>query len=153
MRLVDAGRIQYVDDVIGGARLRIGIDGWRNIRRRKPPRRKGDAAMATRKEIELWFPAPVIATELMDENDRRARSRALVEQPHTIACRRKAHRKLLQGMISSEAGSHFSGSWPFAAIADIVDDHAAAVRLETHCTQNSRNLSLRLVPSAIYACK
>src|SRR5271155_1055146 len=96
VRLVDSCRIQYFDDIVGRARLRIGLDGFGDIRRWISPRGEGDAAMAPREEIELRLPAPMAAAEFMDENNWRARARAFVKQIYAVAGLGKIHLRIPQ---------------------------------------------------------
>src|SRR5579872_5365424 len=91
MGLVDPGRIQHVDDIVGGPRLRVGLDRFRNIRRRIASGRERNALMPAREKIELRLPTPVAAAKLMDENDRRAQSGGLVKQAYPVAGFRETH--------------------------------------------------------------
>ena len=78
VRLGKAQRRHHRSGVVGRARLRIGRDVVRHVRRRPAPRGVGDAAVAAREVADLRFPAQVMAAELVEEQDRIALARLLV---------------------------------------------------------------------------
>src|SRR3954452_15598353 len=84
VRLIDARGRYNIDDVVGGARLRIGFYIVGTIGRRKTSSRIGHAAMPPREEIHLRLPAPVVTAELVHEDYRRTASRRVIEQSDAV---------------------------------------------------------------------
>ena len=87
MRPLDASRSDDGSDVVGGVVLGVGRTFLGNIRRWVAPCAVGHAPVPPGEEPDLRFPAPVVASELVDENDREARSGLLVVQPDTVVVR------------------------------------------------------------------
>ncbi len=82
--LVDAQAVQHRDRVGDRAGLRVGARIGGHLRGRVPARRVGDAAVAGREEPDLRLPAPVIAGELVDEQQRLAQPGLLGVQRHAV---------------------------------------------------------------------
>src|SRR5262245_8801905 len=88
------GKAETLEDgggVVGRARLRIGMGrGW-NIGRRPTARRIANAAIAARKVAQLRFPAQMVTTKLVQEQDRITRACFFVVEAHIIVRRDPWH--------------------------------------------------------------
>src|SRR6266852_458702 len=76
--LRDPQAVEHAPDVLGRALLRVRLYVVENVRRRIAARVEGDRAVAAGEEAHLEMPAPVIAGELVDEDQRQALPRFLV---------------------------------------------------------------------------
>src|SRR3954452_15771640 len=90
-----AGAVHDVENVIRRARLRVGRYVLGDFRRWKSARSEGQTLVTPREEAHLRLPAPVVAAELMDEDDWRAGSSRLIMQLHAIGCCRNCHGRIL----------------------------------------------------------
>src|SRR6185312_3220777 len=84
MRALDAQMVEHRRDVIGGARLRIGAGTLRHLGGRVAAGVEGDAAIALAEMTELRLPAPEIAGELMNKDDRRPCAGLLVVEADSV---------------------------------------------------------------------
>ena len=83
--------IENGHDVPCSARLGIGFDGAWNIGRRIATGGIGDAEVAPRECVDLGLPAPVIAAELVDEDDRGPGSFAFEVEPDVVVAFGEGH--------------------------------------------------------------
>src|SRR5204863_7995807 len=92
--------IEQRDRVVARMLLRIAAAVLRHLGRRKAARVVGDAAEVAGKEAKLGLPAPVVAGELVDENDGRAVARLLVVQTGRVPRDCMGHAFLLEGTLN-----------------------------------------------------
>ena len=81
---VDAQAVQHRDRVGDRAGLRIGLRLCGHLRRQVPARRVGDAPVGRGEVPDLRLPAPVVAGELVDEQQRLALAGFLGVQRHAV---------------------------------------------------------------------
>ena len=91
MRLLLADRIEHGEDIVGGARLRIGRDLLGHVRRRKAARVEGNRAIALAEMPQLRLETPDVAGELVDEDHGTAAAGLLEIQAYAVICRRMRH--------------------------------------------------------------
>src|SRR5690554_5179178 len=84
MRLIDVQGPQHRDDVVRGTILRIGLGIGGYVGRGKAAGGIGDAPVAPREVPHLRLPAPIIATEFVEEDDGRAGAALLVIEIHAV---------------------------------------------------------------------
>src|SRR3989441_1055397 len=89
MGLRDLQGVQETANVVRGLVLRVGLRILRHVRRRVATRVEGDRAIAAREEAPLEVPAPVVAGELVDEDERQALARFLVVEIDAVRTRRR----------------------------------------------------------------
>ena len=94
MRLVELQCVENRLDVVAGAFLRIALDAVGNIRRRKPARIVGDAAIAPPEVAKLMLPGTTVAGELMHEHDRGAVADLFIEELHAVVGGEMGHLSL-----------------------------------------------------------
>ncbi len=96
MSFLDTRSAHHVNNVIGGARLRVVLHILWYIRRRIAAGRIRDAAMPAREKVELRLPAPVTPAELVDKDNGGSSASRLIKELYVIAGGGKCHGDLLK---------------------------------------------------------
>src|SRR5712664_4193007 len=94
MRLLDTKTIKHHQDIVGGTVLAVGRRILRHVRWRIAARGIGDGPVAPAKMLKLLFPAAMVASEFMDEDDRRSASSFLIVEAYAVISGRKSHGQL-----------------------------------------------------------
>src|SRR5581483_6190836 len=96
MRLRRSDMFEYCKNVVGRARLRIGGNVGRHIRRRKAAGVEGDGTVALAEMPHLRLVTAKITRKFMNEDHRMPRSGFLEIKPYTVVGCRICHRGLLK---------------------------------------------------------
>src|SRR3974390_953395 len=91
--------IEHSDTIAHNVLVAVGPPVGRYVRRQVTTRGIGDATIALAEFTQLWLPAAMVASEFVQEQERRALPHLFVIEPHVVRRDSVRHSRLLRSIL------------------------------------------------------